>query len=96
MINLSKKLEGGATYRVSFTAYSEVSSLNFNEQVVPIEGGDQSYAYMPTRITETRWKTTKASGKISTTKSLCRMTCTSMDSISRVMMVQPVICMLIT
>ena len=63
MINLSKKLEGGATYRVSFTAYSEVSSLNFNEQVIPIEGGDQSYAYMPTRITQTRWKTTKGQWK---------------------------------
>ena len=63
MLNLSKKLEGGATYRVSFTAYSEVSSLNFNEQVIPIEGGDESYSYMPTRITATRWKTTKGQWK---------------------------------
>lgn len=63
MLNMTGKLEGGATYRVSFTAYSEVSSLNFNEQLVPIEGGDQSYSYMPTRITETRWKTTKGQWK---------------------------------
>ena len=63
MLNMTGKLEGGATYRVSFTAYSEVSSLNFNEQLVPIEGGDQSYSYMPTRITDTRWKTTKGQWK---------------------------------
>lgn len=63
MLNLTGKLEGGATYRVSFTAYSEVSSLNFNEQLIPIEGAEQSYAYMPTRITETRWKTTKGQWK---------------------------------
>lgn len=63
MLNMTGKLEGGATYRVSFTAYSEVSSLNFNEQLVPIEGGDQSYSYMPTRIKETKWKTTKGQWK---------------------------------
>ena len=55
MLNLTGKLEGGATYRIQFTAYSQTSPLNFSEQLVPIEGGEQSYAFMPTRITETKW-----------------------------------------
>ena len=55
MLNLTGKLEGGATYRIQFNAYSQTSALNFNEQLIPIQGGEQSYAYMPTRITNTRW-----------------------------------------
>lgn len=55
MINLKGQLEAGATYNVKLWAYSPTSSLNFNEQVKPTEFTDETYAYMPDRLTETRW-----------------------------------------
>ncbi len=59
MLNMTDLIEGGATYNIQFTAYSETSTLNFNEQLISIEGADQVYAYMPTRITNTRWTAKK-------------------------------------
>lgn len=55
MLNLKGKLEAGATYEVSVWAYSPTSPLNFNEQVKATEFTDETYAYMPDRLTETRW-----------------------------------------
>ena len=55
MLNLKGKLEAGATYEVSVWAYSPTSALNFNEQVKATEFTDETYAYMPDRLTETRW-----------------------------------------
>lgn len=55
MLNLKGKLEAGATYNVKLWAYSPTSSLNFNEQVKATEFTDETYAYMPDRLTESRW-----------------------------------------
>ena len=55
MLNLKGKLEPGATYEVSLWAYSPDTQLNFSEQVKPTETVDETYAYMPDRLTETRW-----------------------------------------
>lgn len=55
MLNLKGQLEAGATYNVRLWAYSPTSQLNFNEQVKATEFTDETYAYMPDRLTESRW-----------------------------------------
>lgn len=59
MLNLTGMLDGGSTYHIEFVAYSKDSVLNFNEHLLPIDGGDESYGYMPSRSTPTRWLTKK-------------------------------------
>ena len=55
MINLTGILEPGASYRVKFSAYSKDCSTNFSEDVQATEFTDRTFAYMPGRMTESRW-----------------------------------------
>lgn len=59
MINLTGILEPGATYRVKFSAYSKDCTTNFSEDVQATEFTDRTFAYMPGRMTESRWQGTK-------------------------------------
>lgn len=59
MLNLTGIVEPGATYYVDVWAYAEAAILDFNEQVKASEFTEDSYAFMPTRITATKWKSTQ-------------------------------------